>query len=293
MKWDPQKDSLAVQDNKLVFRAIPPGVSIPLDADTIRPVTALVFEELSELNKVTLRAKNRLLGYSSQIHVENDCADTIKIFLRFWAEVKDKANKILATAEAEDNARGKLSKTFANREEVAKLKSIINTMNTEKELPVKMEFTPHVERSDHQYSISETVLTDRTTVADKHVFRIMAVNEEKGCNKTHLSFEVHTHQYKPNHNEILISKGNQQGPVIRIVYLPTRCNKGYSFNSSYSHTCTVAKVIGILNQIYGEMNPSAFVIAKDNEDVKKIISRVHPEQGHLRREHPFFAALKS
>lgn len=296
IKWNPKEHSLAVKDGILEYRKLPVG-NVAMDTDTIRAVTNLVYETLTKLYDVTLRAKGQLTHYSPEAHIKMaDCADTIKIFVSFWHAAHPNIEKVLATANAENASRGTLSRAFGNRDEIQRLQDIRDKIWNNKEKPREFSFKQHVGRNTSGLIISETIIKDETP-AQKRYYRIegapygsvssYSFQRSRACGTALLAFEVYDAQFVANHTEQKISWSGK-GPVVRVLHFPTTCNDRHEV-----HDCPVTRAHEIFKQLMDELNASEVAVHKEWNESAKIITRYRGgNPGYqLQAEHPFFVEL--
>lgn len=299
IKWNPEKHFLCVKEGKLEFRTLPVG-NVTLDKDTVCAVTTLVTETLTKLWDVTLRAKGQLTHSSPQTHISMaDCADTIKIFVKFWKDTQLNLDKVLATANDEYKGRTGLSSLFGNRKDIDALQEIRDRVLNSKERPIEFSFEPHVGRNTSGLIISETTIKDNSANAPKKLYyrieggaygAVSSYNYQRSrrCGTALLAFEVHEGNYVPHHTETKIS-WFKNGPTVSVVNFPTTCS-----DRTESHDCPVTKAHDIFVQLMDELKPGDVFVRKEWNDSEKVLARLQTINNggrHLKREHAFFTEL--
>lgn len=298
MQWDTKKDSLfveegrSVSENKFKYRTLPSIAPKSFDTDTIRKVTETTVSLLNGLFSYLANAKAVLLDNGNGDLT--DAAQTIQIFIAFWKQENiEKLEKIKTDADLEDKA------SWTPRPEAKELIRLLPTLINTKELPASCLFKAHVGRNTSGLIVSETIYKNRTSPAERYIYRISGTpyksspsysyssSYESGCLRSTLSFELHS-KYEAYKDRIIWKRDNEKnGPVIVVDYFPI-CG-----DEKASHSCPAYRAGSIFRQLIAEINPSMIVVnhERSRETAKSALSSQYGNSDTLARPHPFFAAI--
>lgn len=298
MKWDTTKDSLYVEEgqyvseNKFKYRTLPSIAPKSFDTDTIRKVTETTISLLKGLFSYLENAKAVLLENGNGDLA--DAADAIQIFIKFWQKENiEKLEKIKTDADLEDKA------SWTPRPEAKELVKLLPTLINTKELPASCLFKAHVGRNTSGLIVSETIYKNRTSPAERHIYRISGTSykssssysyssyHDSGCLRATLSFELHS-KYEAYKDRIIWERYNDKsGPVIVLDYFPT-CD-----DVKTSHSCPADRAGSIFRQLIAEIKPSMIVVNRESSrgTAKSALSSQYGGSDTLSRPHPFFAAI--